>query len=328
MNKYTNISSCSPLLAPWLVHDDYDHNPDPYTISVTTLLKPIKMIILGSRVGEQSYQEPVDVFSKVPSKVGSAVHDSVEHLWKDSEKLHKALLSINTPQPIIDAIKVNPDPSTVTEDDIPVYLEQRVEKQVGRWKVSGKFDAIFNGSVRDIKTTGTYTYTNKTNDDDYIKQGSCYRWLNPKIVTDDIMYIDYLFKDWKPSELRNPNYPRSAHVPKSFQLEPYQVTDNWIKAKLAKLETLWDSLEEALPQCSTEDLWQGDSTWKYYAKGYTEGSRATKVFTHPSDAFAHKAAQGKGEVREVKGTIKRCKYCPALPLCQQGKNYFAQGLIK
>lgn len=46
--QYTNTTNIPLPLAVFLATDDYDYQPD--TISVTTLLKPIKQIILGRRL--------------------------------------------------------------------------------------------------------------------------------------------------------------------------------------------------------------------------------------------------------------------------------------
>ena len=41
-------------------------------------------------------------------------------------------------------------------DAIPVYMEQRAYKQVGKYKVSGKFDFVAEGRVQDFKSTGVF----------------------------------------------------------------------------------------------------------------------------------------------------------------------------
>jgi len=319
MNKYTNLSNCSPLLAPWLVYDSYDHNPDPYTISVSTLIKSTKSIILGARASKFSSEQPLDIFSRLKSRVGTAVHDSVEHLWKNQAQLEAALKELGQPDRIIKAYVINPDPSKVTDDHIPIYLEQRVNKKVGKWTVSGKYDCIFDGSVRDIKNTSTYTYEKGTNDKDYILQGSYYRWLNPTLVTSDTMYIDYIFSDWKDGQSNSPNYPSAPHVPKPFKLDPITLVQSRVESKLNDIERFWDSAEDDMPACTSDELWQDQSTWKYYANGFAGAVKATKVFEHPSDAFAHRINKGKGEVVEVKSKPKKCRFCPALSICKQAK---------
>ena len=44
MNPVTNNTNLPLSIAVWLACDDYDYNNDPYTISATTLLKPLKQI--------------------------------------------------------------------------------------------------------------------------------------------------------------------------------------------------------------------------------------------------------------------------------------------
>ena len=92
----------------------------------------------------------------------------------------------------ISRFKINPD--KVEEGDIPVYLEKRVEKEILGWTVTGQFDMVFNGQLIDFKTTGTYTYETKCKDNDYILQGSIYRWLSP-LITEDTIAINFIFKN-------------------------------------------------------------------------------------------------------------------------------------
>ena len=77
--------------------------------------------------------------------------------------------------------------------------------------------------------------------------------------------------------------------------------------------------------CTDKQLWRADDTYKYYAKQETAntGGRCTKRFDKASDAELHRQAKGKGVVVKVNGEVKACTYCPAFPVCEQRKNYFA-----
>jgi len=44
--RYANVSDVPLALAVFLATDSYDYNPDPNTVSATTLLKPIRQIVL------------------------------------------------------------------------------------------------------------------------------------------------------------------------------------------------------------------------------------------------------------------------------------------
>jgi hypothetical protein len=116
------------------------------------------------------------------------------------------MTELGIPQHVIDKIRVNPD----TPGDDPrfdVYLEQRSKKTVGKWTISGKFDFVHEGRVKDIKTTKTYNWIKGSNDEKYMIQGSIYRWLNPEIITDDFVDIMMIFTDWSLSTKPWPTSP-------------------------------------------------------------------------------------------------------------------------
>ena len=47
--KYTNQHNISLLMGIWLAHDSYDMVPAEKKLSVTTLLRSVRQVILGSR---------------------------------------------------------------------------------------------------------------------------------------------------------------------------------------------------------------------------------------------------------------------------------------
>lgn len=327
MKRYSNNENLPISLAVWLAHDDYDHDDDPYTISATALLKPLKQFILAQRVPEEDKVD--DVSGLVKSRIGTALHDSIETVWITPEKLIPALKALGYKSRVIDRIVINPDPDSVTEDQLPVYLEQRTSKKVGKWTVTGKYDFIIEGEVQDFKSTSTFAYTKGNKDADYIRQGSIYRWLNPKIITKNRMQINFIFTDFNAGQAaRDPKYPNNQIVAKSFDLEPVEAVQSYVERRLSQIEQLWNAPEEQLPKCSDEDLWVDSPVWKYY-KNPAKKSRATKNYDNPAEAQKRLADDGfVGVVEEVKGEVKACKYCPAFALCKQKNEYLANGRLK
>jgi len=112
---------------------------------------------------------------------------------------------------------------------IPVYMEIRSYKQVGKYKISGKFDFVMNGHLEDFKSTGTFTFVNKTNNVKYPQQGSLYRWLNPDIITDDMMTICYFFTDWKAGLAYDSNYPQHKVLGVKFNLDTLDNTQAFVE---------------------------------------------------------------------------------------------------
>lgn len=314
---YTNQSNIALPLAVFLATDEYDYEDD--VISATTLLKPIRQIVLTQRLNKD--EVAVDISNLVSSRMGTAIHTAIEKAWLNPSK---ALADLGYPPKLIERIKVNPD--TVNKGDIPVYMEKRSYKQVGKYKVSGKFDFVAEGKVQDFKSTSVFTYLNQSNAHKYALQGSIYRWLNPDIITQDTMTIHYVFTDWNKMEsTRNKSYPANRVLSQQYNLMPITDTDRYIKSVIANIDKYKNVPESELPYCTDEDLWRKPTVWKYY-KNPNKLERSTKNFETQSDALAQLVKDGSvGIVKEVKGQVVACKYCPAFTLCTQKDKLISTG---
>ena len=323
--KYLSNSHNIPLsIAVFLAGDDYDgHSDDPYNISVTTLLKPIRQIVLSRRLPEDSI---TDISQLIRSRLGQAYHKAIEDSWLDDP--HSAMEKLGVPKRVRNRVVINPTGDDLNNPDIiPIFLEIRTEKKVGKWTVTGKFDQVINGTLEDNKSTGVYTYTKQTNADKYVMQGSLYRWLNPSIVTEDHMVINYIFTDWSGGRAKgDKNYPPLPIHWQKYKLKPVSEIDVYIKNKLSKIERHLDLPEEQLPECSDEDLWRKETVYKYYSS--PESTRSSKNFTDRFEAESHVMAKGKGHIVTVPGEVVACKYCPAYNLCTQKDRYLATGELK
>lgn len=320
MSKYANTSSVPLSLAVFLATDNYDH--DSNTISVTSLIKPLRQIVLSARVPED--MTPVDLVNLVPSRMGSAIHDAIERSWKDNYQI--ALDHLGYPKKVIEKIRINPKPEELQDGQIPIYLEQRAYKQVGKFLVSGKYDFIGDGRVEDFKSTSTYTAINNTNNEKYIWQGSIYRWLNPQIITKDEMAIQFIFTDWsKAKAMADPKYPQQRIQQRILPLKSIQETDAFVTRKLNQIEQYWDAPEEQLPLCTDADLWRSEPVFKYY-KNPEKRTRSTKNFDNRHDAQLRYIEDGSvGIVVEQPGQVTACKYCPAFAVCSQKDALIASG---
>lgn len=305
--NYTNTSNIPLPLAVFLATDHYDYVPN--VISATSLLKPVRQLILADRLSSED--NLVELSDMVSSRMGTAIHTAIEQAWLNPTK---ALKSLGYSDDIIQRIKVNPE--TVEENDIPVYMEKRSFKKVGNHTISGKFDFVAEGKVHDFKSTSVYGYLNQSNANKYILQGSLYRWLNPDIITKDEMLIHYIFTDWSKAEsLRNSNYPKARVHSQKYNLLGLDEIEQFVKDKLELYDSMKHQQEKDIPYCTDEELWRKPTVWKYYKNA--NATRATKNFDNPSEAYALQQTSGVGEVREVKGTVSACKYCPAFLLCSQ-----------
>jgi hypothetical protein len=321
--KFENTSQIPLALAVFLASDSYVKSEDAQTISATTLLKPIKQIILPSRIPQGEALPNLGDF--VASRIGTAVHDAIERSWLTNHKT--AMQALGIPLKTIEKIIVNPTDADDLTDRIPIYLEQRVERKVGDWTITGQFDFVSEGRVQDFKTTSTYTYTKQTSSKKYVEQGSIYRWLNEKIITDDIMAIHYIFTDWKRMQTYEKNYPSNRITTQFFDLMPVNDTDRMIRSKIALIEQYLNADESEMPLCTDEELWRTEPKYKYYKNGDINAARSTKNFDTLQEAVLFKTTSGgdSGAIKEVPGTVTACKYCPAFVLCTQKDNLILNG---
>jgi hypothetical protein len=324
---YTNYSDIPLPLAVWLASDrGYDLKPNANTVSATTLMQPTRSVILTQRVMQE--QQSIDVADLVQAKVGTAVHEAVEDAWLYGRE--KAMRLLNIPNEVISKIALNPERKWDGDDDIIcIYMEQRTNKEIDGWVVSGKFDIVWENRVCDIKTTKTYNWIKGSNDEKYALQGSIYRWLNPEIIKDDFIDIYMIFTDWSPLKAQaDKTYPPKRVIVRRLPLLSIEETESWIRGRLAELTRYKDADQADLPACTPEELWMDPPKWAYY-KDKTKTTRATKLFDTAAEAHARLQQDGaKGLVtkREMEPTF--CRYCSARPVCTQAEQYIAQGLLK
>lgn len=323
--KITNNSNISLSLAVWLLHDEYDYVNEPNYISVTTLMKPLRHIILPRRIPRELVE--IDVSDFIARALGHSLHDSIEKSWVKGYKRSLALLGY--PEKVIERVRINPTPEELasTPNAIPIYLEQRAKKTVtvnGKtWTVGGKFDMVAEGIVHDNKSTSAYTWVYGGRDEEHQQQGSLYRWLNPDKITEDFIRINYIFTDWQKSQAKqNPNYPQKRVESKDIVLLSEAEVQRWVEWKLQLVMKYWDAPERDIPNCTDEELWMSDPKFKYYADPAKTSGRSTKNFDSLLEANAFKAEKGnKGIIITVPGEPKRCDYCDAFPLCTQKDKY-------
>lgn len=322
MRRYTNQAGVPLSLAVYLATDNYDYSSDPKTISATSLLKPLKQLVLAARVPQE--KALVEVTSLVQSRMGSSIHDGIERSWIGGYK--RAMTSLGYPQKIIDRVLINPSNDDLYEGCIPVYLEQRSTREIAGRIISGKYDFVGEGRLEDFKTTGVFTYMNNTKDKDYILQGSIYRWLNPKVITQDQMAIQFLFTDWSAALARqNPNYPQARTVQRLYQLKSLPEIEHFIVSKIRLIDKYWNAPEEEIPACTDEELWRSEPQWKYY-RDPKKTTRSTKNFDNKQEAYLRMAQDGNvGVIVEVPGKAVACKYCPAFPVCKQAQALITAG---
>jgi len=325
--KLTNKENIHLAMAVFLANDEYDYDPREKAISATGLLKSTRQIILSKRADKNV--TAIDVSDLIPSSLGTAVHNGIESVWI-SGRYKSCLEKLGINEKTIERVRINPDRDSVAEADIPIYLEQRREKEIDGYVITGKFDFVGEGELADFKTTGVFSYMAGSKDKDYAMQGSIYRWLNQDIITSDYIAIIYFFTDWsslRASIEKSKGYPpQRVHI-KKIPLYSIAETEKFIRHKIQEIVKFKDAKQEDIPECTPEELWQNDPVFKYY-KDPTKKSRATKNFSNYYEANARRLKDGgTGEIVVTKAAVKRCKYCNALSICSQARELQEEGLL-
>lgn len=321
--KITNTHGIALPLAIWLLNDEYDYIDNPKYISATTLMKPLKQIILAKRVPVEN--RGFDLSELIAARMGTALHDSIEKAVNTN--MSKALRMLGYSSHVISKVLVNPSPQQLAamEDPIVLWTEIRSHREVGKWTVGGKFDLVAEGIPQDYKSTSAYSWMYGGRDEDHRLQLSIYKWLNPEKITEDYGIINYIFTDWmKATAAQNPKYPPSRLMSKNLALTEPSEIQQWAENKLGLIDKFMDAAEEKMPDCTQEELWMSDPAYKYYANPANTAGKSSKNFDNLAEANLHLKTKGVGVVKTITSEPKRCGYCPAYEACKQKDRYFPQ----
>ena len=323
--EYTNKNNVSLALAVFLMYDDYDYDERPNAISTTGLIRPLRQLVLSKQ--NAALSKTVDVADLVFTRMGSAIHKGCEDAWKDPQNVKNALKVLGASEDAVNSIRINPP--FVKEGETPVYVEQRAEKEILDFIISGKYDLVLDGTLNDYKSTSVWAYIFDSNADSYIKQGSIYKWLSPDKITEDYININYIFTDWSSAKARadTKTYPQLKTITKKYNLWSVEETENWIMNKLEAYKLHSNTPQEGLPECTDEELWSSQTTYKYY-KNPNKLDRSTKNFDTMDEALLRKATDGNvGTIKTVPGEVKACRYCPVVSICTQAETMLADGRL-
>ena len=328
MKKLTNNAKIPISLAVWLATDSYDHDDRPNLISATSLLKPMRELILSRQF--KDIEQTIDISSLIASSMGTALHDSIERSWTLPGNMEKAMKMLGYPEQLIKRIVINPTAEELAghPDWVPVYLEQRSEIEICGYIISGKFDFVIEASVEDFKSTSAYGFMMGSNTEKYMQQGSIYRWLNQDKITGDTVKIQLIFTDWSALKARtDKKYPQSKLLQQEIVLMSIEETQAFITNKLETLARLEAAPQASLPLCTADELWQKPDIWKYY-KDPTKKTRSTKNFDNMNEAILRLTKDGNcGEVVHVPGLATKCKYCDVAEVCLQYTDLCNAGLL-
>ena len=309
--KYTNNFGFPPFVVDWLKFDEYDFDPEVY--SATRLLRPTRMIVLEKR---HNNELEIDITEVVASRYGTALHDSIEKLkFKNALQEHRFFCEVDGQM-----ISGKPD-----------ILEERFWKK--GYKPVTKLKKGKEYNLWDIKSTSVWTFIYGSRDVDHLKQLSQYRYMvmhdkeNEGLLVSRDAKIIYMFTDHSRSKARQGgDYPKHRIAIKDVKLMTTEETEVFIRGKLGHINHFMDTPEQELPECTREDLWQGDDKWAVIKRGRKS---AVKVYDNEEDASDRVVQEGENIhwVEKRPGKVNRCNYCNVSPWCSQFKMLKEEGII-
>src|SRR6185312_4199648 len=181
--KLTNNLSLPKPIVDAVRNDSYDSPKDAKSISVTTLLKPARIVALERKHADEIEE---DVSDRIFSLCGQVVHGILERADKTG------------------------------------IAERRLSIEVEGWKVSGQMDRYLDGLLQDYKFVTAYKFKDAGVPEEYEQQLNVYAEIlrqNGHTVTR--MQIVGILRDWSKMEARrDPAYPQTQIVIRDVPLWP------------------------------------------------------------------------------------------------------------
>ncbi len=276
------ITNNMDLPAPFvrMAEDHYEIKPKRY--SVTTLLKPVREILLGRRYNDVIEQDCSDM---IWALFGQATHAVLE--------------------------KYSVGKTEFAEEKLEYKLENG-------YTVSGVIDLydMEKSEVVDYKTASVWKVI-KRDFDDWRKQGLMYAWLLRKngLPCDNVIFYAIL-KDHSASKAkREADYPKSNIFKYEFPITDAAVSeiDGFIRDKIDEIIANEDKPDDELPLCSPDDRWNDGDKFAVMRKGR---KTALRVLDSENEAELYKMNNGGDYIEKRTGEDMKCNdYCRCCTKC-------------
>lgn len=280
--KITNRANL-PMPFVRMAEEEYEVKPKRY--SVTTLLKPVREILLNRRHNAEIEQDCSDMIWLL---FGKAVHAVLEGYSEGA--------------------------SEFAEEKLSYELENG-------YTVSGVIDLydLDKAEVVDYKTASVWKAIYKDYDD-WKKQGLMYAWLLRKngLPCEKVVFYAIL-KDWSKTKAKTDHeYPQSPVLRVDFNIKEIDEIDKFIRNKIDEIIFYEDKPDSELPLCSEEDRWNDGNKYAVMKKGRKS---ALRVLDSMEAAEEWKSTNGGDFIETRKGTDKKCiDYCLCCTKCDYYKS--------
>jgi len=266
------------------------YNPGDSEFSVTTLLKPPRMVQLERRYQDQLETDVVDLIWSV---LGSGVHTLLEGGADNS-----------------------------------ALVEQRLYLDVDGVKVGGQVDHYHKEMLTDYKVTSAWTLVYGSRVEEWESQANLYATLlraNGYPVSK--LQICAILRDFSEQKAKeSSDYPKAPVQMIPLKLWAGSDAMSFLKDRVRLHKEAEQLPDNALPPCLAEEMWESPTTFAVKKEGR---KRAIAIHETESGAYAHlknlRRSAKKGEkffVERRPGTRKRCSdYCPVADFCNQWKEF-------
>lgn len=269
-----------------LTKDDYDL-PAGH-ISISRLMSPPRKVLLERA---HDHEIVVDAESRMRIMLGKAVHAYAErHLPASNGTLG----------------------------------EERINIEVGGWKVSGKLDLYEadRKAVIDRKCTSVFSFL-LGEKPEWEQQLNCYAHLlrHCGFQVERAEILAYLL-DWKQYDAaKREDYPQRSIIMVPIRLWEADYTQSFIESRVRihaeALEAMDRDGPDALPHCTPQERWEKAPTW---ASQKTGSTRALRVFSGPTaemEARGHAARSGSEAVYRHGESVRCQRFCYGSKWCSQ-----------
>ncbi len=273
-----------------MAEDHYKITPKRY--SVTTLLKPVREILLSRRYNDVIEQDCSDM---IWALFGQATHAVLE--------------------------KYSVGKTEFAEEKLLYTFENG-------YTVSGVIDLydMEKSEVVDYKTASVWKVI-KRDFDDWRKQGLMYAWLlhYNGLPCDSITFYAIL-KDHSMSKAkREADYPQSNIFKYAFPVTDTEIIeiDKFIREKIDEIIKYEDKPDDELPLCSLEDRWNDGDKYAVMRKGR---KTALRVLDSEEEAELYKMNNGGDYIEKRPGEDKKCNdYCRCCTKCNYWQSTHKEG---
>jgi hypothetical protein len=211
-------------------------------------------------------------------------------------------------------------------------VEQRLHTEFEGWSITGAIDlqeVEEDGIIiSDYKVTGAWAAMNQKVD--WVNQLNIYAWLVEKVKRQSVKGIQIIaiIRDWSAREAKTKEgYPQAPVATLPLPLWSFQEREDYIRGLLRSHSEalLARSLEESLPECTPEQMWEKPTSWAIQKEGNKRASSVHETKEEAQRTFDQIKDQKLFSIVERPGERTRCAtYCQVAKFCDQYQRYLKE----